>query len=56
MARKPWLFPNDYGPNFIKIKKFWFWAKAFFGAHSWLIGHVLALFVISKIVIDQIFR
>jgi hypothetical protein len=56
IARKPWLFPQDYGEKAHDFKRMIFWMKARFGEHSWLSGHLIALGTISAIVFIQIFR
>ncbi|WJS99303.1 SLATT domain-containing protein [Novosphingobium humi] len=49
-ARKPHLFPIDYGKNFHFLKRAWFYLHSWLGPNMWMWMHLAAIGAISVIV------
>lgn len=50
MARKPHLFPVDYGSDKHGLKRFWYRCYAVVGPHTWMSLHLVAILVVSFVV------
>lgn len=55
-ARKPNLFPANYGKKFRTARRIYYYLASFFGENRWVLPHITAIFIVSWVVFSFVLK